>query len=55
MKTKALYIHMPEHEFVRLKTHVAIHQTKLQHVVRVAIKNYLDENRIKDALQKNKS
>ena len=48
MKIKALYIHLPNDEHLRLKSHAVFHGKSIQMVVRNALAKYLSENKIKD-------
>ena len=50
MKTRPIYIQVPENEYLRLKIHALCHNRSIQMVIRNALSEYLSANKIKDQI-----
>ena len=47
MKIKALYINLPENEYIRLKVYAITHRKNIQMTVRDALSAYFDAQKLK--------
>ena len=48
MRIKAVYIQMPENEYLRLKLYAMLHRQTMQMVVRSALADYTNANKIRN-------
>ncbi len=43
---KAIYLHVPESEYVRFKVFASLHQISMQRLIRRAVKELIERNKI---------